>query len=200
MAKKEQKRTCIVTRDLMNCDEMIRFVIAPQGEVVVDLKEKLPGRGVWVTNSRQVIQSAIDRKLFAAGFKQKVSVSTDILQAIEKLMLAKISNGLSMAKKSGLVITGFAKVSALARAGDVKILLHASDGRDDGVAKIRSALVSCQSNDGYKKGLPQIFDRLGSAQLDVALGMSNSVHVALTQGGATRSLKKQITRLENYCS
>ncbi|MCF6321275.1 MAG: RNA-binding protein [Rhizobiaceae bacterium] len=200
MTKKEKTRTCIVTRKAMNCDEMIRFVVGPQDEVVADLKQKLPGRGVWVINSRQAVQSAIERKLFAAGFKKKVNVTVEILAVIEGLLLAKVAHGLSMAKKSGLVITGFAKVSALARNGDTKILFHASDGRDDGVGKIKSALVACQSNGGYNKGLPPIFNALSSSQLDVALGMSNSVHVALIQGGATRSVKKQISRFETYCA
>ena len=42
-------RMCIVTRARRSPDEMIRFVADPGGEIVPDIKRKLPGRGVWVT-------------------------------------------------------------------------------------------------------------------------------------------------------
>ena len=41
-------RRCAVTRALRPKDELIRFVFGPDGAVVPDLKEKLPGRGVWL--------------------------------------------------------------------------------------------------------------------------------------------------------
>jgi predicted RNA-binding protein YlxR (DUF448 family) len=199
MIKKEQTRTCIVSRESGSKDELIRFVISPDQTVIADIKCKLPGRGVWVMNSRQAVQKAYERKLFAAGFKQKVNVSSDIPQSIEALLLENICHGLSIAKKTGTVITGFSKVEALARNGEVRVLFHASDGREDGSGKINSALIAGQKAGGYQKGLPLAFNRFNSATLDSALGMNNSVHVALTKGGATSSLKMQIRRLDIYC-
>jgi predicted RNA-binding protein YlxR (DUF448 family) len=46
-------RMCAVSRDVRPIDELIRFVVAPSGEVIPDLKRKLPGRGLWVSASRQ---------------------------------------------------------------------------------------------------------------------------------------------------
>ncbi len=200
MAKKEQARTCIVTRIAGDKDDLIRFVLGPEQDVVPDLKGKLPGRGVWVTNSRQAVQKAYERKLFAAGFKQKVNVVSDISKNIEDLLLENIERGLSMAKKSGLVITGFSKVESAARKGNVEVLFHAGDGKQDGLAKIRSALIAGKLAGGYEKGMPGAFSGLSSARLDKALGTGNSVHVALIKGGATRSLKMQIRKLDKYCN
>jgi predicted RNA-binding protein YlxR (DUF448 family) len=200
MVKKEQIRTCIVTRKSGGKEELIRFVIGPDEIVIPDIMEKLPGRGVWVTNSKEIVQQAYKRKLFAAGFKQRVNVDGIISRNIEDLLLDNVKRGLSMAKKSGLVIAGFSKVESLARRGEIQILFHACDGKNDGLAKIKSALIACQAGGGYENGLPQPFTGLSSARLDAALGMSNSVHVALVGGGATGSLKKQIRRFNNYCS
>ena len=44
------ERLCAATRSVKPVDDMIRFVVGPDG-VVPDLKRKLPGRGVWVTAS-----------------------------------------------------------------------------------------------------------------------------------------------------
>ena len=40
---------CALTRARRPKDELIRFVLGPDGTIVPDLKEKLPGRGVWLT-------------------------------------------------------------------------------------------------------------------------------------------------------
>ena len=45
----ELERMCVATRTVRPVDDMIRFVVGPDGEAVPDLKRKLPGRGVWVT-------------------------------------------------------------------------------------------------------------------------------------------------------
>lgn len=202
MVKKEQTRTCIVTRKAGTKDELIRFVLGPEQEVVADIRGKLPGRGVWVTNSRQAVEKAVAKNLFSAGFKQKVTVSAEISKNVENMLIDAIEQGLSMAKKSGLVITGFSKVDAAARRGDIEVLVHASDGREDGLAKVNSALKAGQwllSEEGDDIKMPRVFNRLSSARLDKALGTSNAVHVALIKGGVTRGLKKQIEKLDNYC-
>lgn len=199
MTKEEKNRTCIVTRNPMNRDEMIRFVVDPNNCVVPDLREKLPGRGVWITNRKSIVEKAVERNLFSAAFKSKVEVASSISQNIEKLQLAEIANGLSIARKAGLAISGFSKVDGLARRGDIKLVFHGSDGTVDGLNKIKSALVAAHKMGAYKKGVPQPFVRLSVAELDQALGMNNTVHVALVSGGATSSLRTKIVRIENYC-
>ena len=46
------ERMCIVTRETLPADEMIRFVAGPDGSVVPDLKRTLPGRGCSVKAER----------------------------------------------------------------------------------------------------------------------------------------------------
>src|SRR5436309_111199 len=63
-ARGAAERTCIVTRAVKPVDELIRFVVAPDGAVVADLKRRLPGRGVWVTAQRETVSEAVKRKAF----------------------------------------------------------------------------------------------------------------------------------------
>ena len=58
-------RTCIVTRDNHDPDDMIRFVAGPDNRVVPDLKRTLPGRGVWVGARYQLVEQAAVKNLFA---------------------------------------------------------------------------------------------------------------------------------------
>ncbi len=54
------QRTCIVTRAKLPPDELLsRFVLAPDGQVVPDLKRKLPGRGVWVQATAKAVAEAV---------------------------------------------------------------------------------------------------------------------------------------------
>ena len=63
------ERTCVVTRRKGQPDDMIRFVAAPDGTVVPDLKRKLPGRGVWVTASAATVAEAVKKGSFARGLR-----------------------------------------------------------------------------------------------------------------------------------
>ena len=74
LARHEPERTCIVTRAALPAAGLIRFVLGPDDRVFADLKHKLPGRGVWVTARRDVVQEAVKRRLFARAFKAEVKV------------------------------------------------------------------------------------------------------------------------------
>ena len=66
------ERFCVVEREVRPVEELIRFVVGPDGAVVPDLKRNLPGRGLWVTATHQAVDQAFRRKLFAKGFKRDV--------------------------------------------------------------------------------------------------------------------------------
>lgn len=57
-------RMCVVSRKVRPIDELIRFVVSPQGDIVPDLKRKLPGRGMWISASRQAVAEAVRRHHF----------------------------------------------------------------------------------------------------------------------------------------
>ena len=53
------ERFCAATGAVVPVAEMIRFVVAPDGSIVPDLKRRLPGRGIWVTATRQALRTAV---------------------------------------------------------------------------------------------------------------------------------------------
>src|ERR1700676_3724828 len=71
-------RMCAVTRQVLSIDELIRFVFSPTGEVMADLKRKLPGRGLWISASRQAVAEAIRRNHFGRGFRRDVRVAATL--------------------------------------------------------------------------------------------------------------------------
>src|SRR5262245_61484949 len=129
-------RQCAVTRAELPPDDLIRFVLGPDGSIVPDLARRLPGRGVWVTATRAMVDAAVRRKVFARSLKQPVATPGDLPDLVERLLLKRVAEALSLANKAGLLVAGFAKVEALLDQGQAMVLLHASDGAADGVEKL----------------------------------------------------------------
>ena len=46
--KTNTERTCVLTGKIKHSGHMVRFVDGPEGEIVPDVAQKLPGRGVWM--------------------------------------------------------------------------------------------------------------------------------------------------------
>src|SRR5215813_1441989 len=108
--KSATMRMCAVSRAVRPIDELIRFVVAPSGEVVADLKRKLPGRGLWISASRQAVAEAVRRHHFARGFKRDVRVAPTLAADTETLLTRGAVEALAIAAKAGQVISGFSKV------------------------------------------------------------------------------------------
>ena len=188
------ERTCIVTRAKGSPGDMLRFVVAPDARVVPDVRHKLPGRGLWVTARADLVAEAVRKQLFTRGFKAKVSVSEALPEEIYALLVKDCLQSLSMANKAGQVTAGFGKVETAIEAGTVGVLVHASDGAADGIRKLGQVLHRSAAD-----GTPQ-FKLFTSAQLDLALGRTNVIHAALTDGAASRNFAAKCARLEFYRS
>jgi predicted RNA-binding protein YlxR (DUF448 family) len=178
------ERLCVATRTVKPIEGMIRFVVGPDGWVVPDLKRKLPGRGVWVTATREALGEAVRRNAFARGFKRTVSASADLPGMTEGLLERAALDALSMAHKAGLVETGFARVATALGDHDIAALLHALDAAPDGVRKLAQA--ARQRLGERAESLP-VLTAFTSAQLDLALGRANVIHAALLAGPASEA-------------
>ena len=190
--KSATMRTCVVSREVRPIDELIRFVVGPTGEVVPDLKRKLPGRGLWISASRQRVAEAVRRHQFSRGFKRDVRVAPSLPADIEALLVRSATEALAMAAKAGQVVSGFAKVEgALQR--EIAALIHASDGAADGIRKLDAIL----RQRGGKRGESPV-NVLTSAELDLALGRSNVIHAALLAGPASKTFLSRCQMLVRY--
>src|SRR5512143_573303 len=78
-------RRCLVTREVKPKAELLRFVAGPDGALVFDPAEKLPGRGLWLSARRDIVDLAIAKGLFSKAAGQRVSVPADLAGQIERL-------------------------------------------------------------------------------------------------------------------
>ncbi|WP_314954230.1 RNA-binding protein [Bradyrhizobium cosmicum] len=190
-------RMCAVSREVRPIDELIRFVVSPQGQIVPDLKRKLPGRGMWITTSREVVAEAARRNHFSKAFKRELRIPQTFPADIEALLVRSVTEALGIAAKAAQVVAGFGKVESALREGTVEVLIHASDGAADGIRKLD---MLARQNGGNRGTKPQIavVTALKSIELDLALTRSNVIHAALLAGPASKSFLSRSQMLVRY--
>jgi predicted RNA-binding protein YlxR (DUF448 family) len=188
-------RTCIVTRESGDPAQMLRFVIAPNGAVVADIKGELPGRGAWVGASRELLQKAVAKKAFARAFKRDVTVASDFPEQVERLLSERALASLALANKAGLVITGFDTVEKALGSQRVAGLFHAADASPDGMRKLFGAALRRY---GDVAKIPPRWTFFKSSQLDLALGRQNVIHAALLEGPAAGAFAQRCIVLDRF--
>jgi predicted RNA-binding protein YlxR (DUF448 family) len=179
--KQDPERSCIVTREAKPKEALIRFVLSPEGKLVPDLAGKLPGRGIYVGCSKLLLAEAIAKRLFSKAAKQQVAIPDGLLSQVEVQMARRVAEALSFARKAGQVVTGFEKVEAACKKGEVEALIHAADAGDDGIKKL-----------AFYQG--PTFMELSRDQLSEVVGRENAVHVAVTHGPAAQFFIEQARR------
>jgi len=187
-----RERRCIVTGEVMPDSRLVRFVAAPDGQVVPYVAAKLPGRGLWVTATRKAVTQAVEKKLFARAAKANVTAAADLAERTEKALVTRMLGDLGIARRSGALVLGFDNVlRALDSARPANVLIEAIDGSGDGKRKLYNA--------AHARGLkPQVLECLTSAELGLALGRENVIHAAVQPGGLAERLTFDAERLQGF--
>lgn len=184
-------RMCALTRALRPRGELLRFVVSPDGDLVPDLKENLPGRGVWLSLSRESVAEAVKRKVFARALKDQVALPDNLADLISRLLLKDAMSCLSLASKAGQVVAGFEKTEATVVHGRAAVLIAASDGAEDGRRKLSGKLRAADQTG-------RLVECFASADLDLALGRTNVIHAAINPGGLARKFMACARRYELF--
>jgi len=179
------ERRCIASGASGPTDRMIRFVLSPEGEAVPDLAGRLPGRGVWLTAERALVERAVKKRLFSRGFRAQARVPADLADRLEALLAARLVELIGLARKAGQAVAGFEKVRARLREHRVGALVEASDGAADGRGKLARLA-----------GEAPVIAVLTSGELGLAFGRDFAIHAALDRGGFAERAFAEALRLE----
>ena len=193
-------RRCVVTRDRLPKERMFRFVVTPDRVLIPDLAGKLPGRGIWLSASGDVLESppalsggakgggAKGRELvraFARAARGPVTVPSDLPVVLETALIRRIGDLLGLSRRAGQAIAGFEKARDWMRTHPTGLVLQARDGSEAERARFRS---------GLDEAIP-VLTPLTRAELGRVFGHDNVVHVAVASGGLACSLLMEAGRL-----
>lgn len=191
LATVSRERRDIVSGEVMAEDRLVRFVAGPGGVVTPDLARKLPGRGLWVAADRASVETAARKGLFSRAAKTRLEAAPDLADLVETLLMKRLLSGLGLARKAGLMASGFEKVDAAVRKGRAEFLIEAIDGAADGRRKL---LAACAAS-------PRPTRRIGlftSAELSLALGGLNVIHTAFLAGRGAGRWTVDVERLSGF--
>lgn len=173
-------RTCIATGETAAPERMIRFVVGPDGDVVPDLARRLPGRGLWVRAERASVEQAVARKAFARAARAAVKAAADLPERVEALLLGRVLEDLSRARRAGRAVAGFVKVEQVIGRHQAGLLIVASEADGDGLGKLEAT------------GLP--IERLAdAAALGGVFGREQAVYVAVARDDASGQFIQRIS-------
>ena len=187
----DRERRDLVTHQAMDESRLIRFVAGPDGAVAPDLGRKLPGRGMWVEASRASIDAAVKKNLFSRSAKAQLKPSADLADTVETLLIRRCLDQLGLARREGVLISGFEKSAAAIRSGKAAWLIEAADGSSDGRGKL-VALARHQTT--------KVCGAFSADDLSLALGLENAIHAVLLRGGRADRWTIEVERLAGFRS
>ena len=124
------QRTCLGCRQVLDQDRLVRYVRAPDGAVLVDYRDKLPGRGAYTCLKAECIAQAVARRQFDRTFRAPCQpVSPELLRdrLVEELRERLVAL-LGMARKSSQIVSGGnAVLDALAHPDRLAVVIMADD-------------------------------------------------------------------------
>ncbi len=170
-AAAEPKRRCIVSRQPRPRHGLIRFVLDPDHNVVPDFAETLPGRGYWLSADRDIVEKALKTNAFAKAARGPATVPDGLLATLEATLTARCLHWLGLARGAGQLEIGFFQVKESLARGKVAVLIEASDGAENGKAKLA----------GLAREL-EVIDWFTASQLGESVGRDHLVHLALMPG------------------
>lgn len=178
------ERRCIVTGDTAPKAGLVRFVVGPDNLVYPDVLEKLPGRGMWVSATRDALEKA-GKGQFSKSAKQAVNVPDGLVDEVERQIVRRVVDLIALARKAGLAVAGFEKVKGWLGGGEnVRALLQASDGSERGKTKL------------WTPEGARYFGCLSAQELGLAFGRGTVIHGALASGRLSDLVVNEATKLK----
>ncbi len=180
-------RRCLVSGDTLPKEVLVRFVVGPDGSAVMDLAERLPGRGLWLRACRDTVNTAVKKKLFARAARAAVTTPADLADRVAAALTRRCLDTVGLARRAGVAVAGHDKAREWLKAGRGGLLLLASDASAGEAAKMRAAA-----------GGIAVSALFGREELGSVFGREQAVHVVIAPGALAEKLVRECGRLEGF--
>jgi predicted RNA-binding protein YlxR (DUF448 family) len=176
-----------VTGEIKDKSQLLRFVLTPDNQIVPDLYKKLPGKGLYVSNSYALLMHAIEKNFFAKILKKKVKVDKELLQIVENILHKSTLNAISLAKKAGNVVIGLDKVLEALKTQKVLFVVVATDAGEDGLKKLQHLTAQ----------MP-VYRLFSVEELDKTLDKGNTVYLAFLSSKMSEMVRDNFEKLSEF--
>ncbi len=102
-----RERTCVITRESLPPEALVRICVDPDGRAAVDLRGKAGGRGAWLVPTRAAFEAAEARpEKLRRALKTEGLVVEGLLAAAQEAVLRQVLDLLSLAARAGALASG----------------------------------------------------------------------------------------------
>lgn len=185
------QRRDISSGETVSSDGLIRFVVSPEGMLTPDIAHKLPGRGLWIASERAALEIALKKNIFSRAAKRQVKADPNLIPLVHDLLRRRCLDLLGLARREGGIVNGFEKALAAVKSGKAGWIIEASDGSEDGRKRILYA-------GSQQTPSPNVCGSFSNAELSLALGTENAIHVALLSGRRVQRWSLEMKRLSGF--
>jgi predicted RNA-binding protein YlxR (DUF448 family) len=163
----EPERTCIACRGTFAKNDVVR-IVAVSGSVIVDYREKLPGRGAYVCPRPECIRKALSRE----GLSRALHTARLTLPSPEEFtarlaagITEKIKSLITMSAKARRLAAGYSAVRDALGKGRVQMIVCARDLSDgtkekvlltDETSRVRQATLFTKDELGQMLGREEV--------------------------------------------
>ena len=181
-----RERMCIACRERASDPELVRLVVDPAGEVVIDLRGRLPGRGAWIHPAAPCVERVVKRPdTLRRALKGPVAVDALHERLVDAVVRAA-TDGLSLAAAAGALVSGHDALERALTAGQVAVIAVASDASERTLQDLQQAA---------REDTSFVTVPLDRAALGHRIGCGPRAAVGVGPSKAAAHLRQQLRRL-----
>ena len=184
--------TCLSTGLKLDSKNLLKFVLAPDNSLTLDLMDKLPGEGFRISASREVLEDFCKKDLFSQTASCQVIIREDFISYVETALVEHFNSTIGFCRRAGFLIWGFEKVRNALIKKEVTLRIEALDGSTSEKRKLDSITI-----------VP-VLQSLYAYELATSFRRERLVHCALIKThnsgltGLASSLKDKSFRLAKF--
>ena len=184
--------TCLSTGLKLDSRNLLKFVLAPDNSLTLDLMDKLPGEGFRISASREVLEDFCKKDLFSQTASCQVIIREDFISYVETALVEHFNSTIGFCRRAGFLIWGFEKVRNALIKKEVTLRIEALDGSTSEKRKLDSITI-----------VP-VLQSLYAYELATSFRRERLVHCALIKThnsgltGLASSLKDKSFRLAKF--
>lgn len=187
MVKELEERKCVVSGKILNKEELLRFLVLENGSFIPDFNKKLGGRGVYLSNSKTMLETLVVKNQLSKVLHKKVVIDANLPQLVENILANRGLEAINLARKAGDMILGFEKVKDIIVKGRAAFVIEAADAGADGKQKIAEMAKDLEK-----------FTVYDVATLDKALDRENTVYLAVAKGKTSSMVRLALKRYQTF--
>ena len=133
--------TCLSTGLKLDSKNLLKFVLAPDNSLTLDLMDNLPGRSFWITASREVLEASCKKDLFSETALCQVIMRENFISYVETALVEQFNSTIGFCRRAGFLIWGFEKVKTALVKKEVILRIEALDGSKSEKRKLDSITI-----------------------------------------------------------